>query len=319
MRKDVEEKRIRIASILKEKGPLGLSELVNETRYDKKTVIKYTKQLLFEGIIQKKGKFGKYALTSNAYQYPGIKGGIFQTEVIGEIFSPSRNRFYPHKRNVNYKKTLSKFGSDIASFIIYSFIQSLAPDAWNFKIDDMPLAEKTQGSDKDSAAEIWINNCIRPFQLFVEFCKLPTINEGLRWGVALRPPDFHIFVERMKSSSENLDHEQVKILEKNAVNAWNRLKKSYEKNKVKNFDSSKPRFELNDEVYNNLVKAFRKLYPNNYEILEKIRIESDDEIKRQISLAKDPQHAKCKGKKILVSKGPFKNQKKCSECKRYFL
>jgi hypothetical protein len=311
MRKDVEEKRIRIVTILKEKGPLGLSGLVNETRYDKKTVIKY-------GIIQKKGKFAKYSLTSNAYQYPAIKGGIFQMEVIGEIFSPSRNRIYPHKGNVNYKETLSKFGSDIASFIIYSFIQSLAPEAWNLKIDDMPLAEKTQGSDKDSAVEIWINNCIRPFQLFVEFCKLPTINEGLPWGVALRPPDFHIFVERMKSSSENLDREQVKNLEKNAVNVWNRLKKSYEKNKVKNFNSSKPRFELNKHVYNNLVKAFKDLYPDNYEKLEKIRIESIDEIKRQISLSKDPRHDKCKGERISIKKGRFENMEQCTECKRYF-
>lgn len=321
MRPDVEQNRKKILMTIRKNGPIGISTLVRETGFDKKTVIKYCGELKKEGVIQKNGRFGKYYLTTNAYQYPAVKAGIFQMEAMKEIFWPSRNKNYYHNYSTFYKKQLSDFAHNIGAFISYSLIRSMAPDEWNPKKDKISIAEKTQGIGKDTAIKQWLDSCIRPSQILWEFSNLAIVKEGLTWSTAIAPPSLDKFLKRFQSSKyANLSQTEKKTLKENAKKKWIELN-SYQKNKKSYFSPDDPyqsRFELNEVAYNELIKAFKALYPDVHEKLERVWSELDDEIKRQISLSKDPGHDRCKGQRIRVKKGRFENREQCTECKRYF-
>ena len=87
------------------------------------------------------------------------------------------------------------------------------------------------------------------------------------------------------------------------------------------FDPSNPyqsNYELNEVVFNGLIEAFKKLYPDTYKKLEKISDGIDDKIKQDLSFANDPNHILCKGERKLIIDNQFQKLEQCIECKRYF-
>jgi len=78
---------------------------------------------------------------------------------------------------------------------------------------------------------------------------------------------------------------------------------------------------LDNNTYNELLENLKNIYPNVVEELNKINKGLNDDVKREISFAYDPEHTTCKGKIELVKVQTFQNiivKKQCNECKRIF-
>lgn len=335
MRKDVEEKRRMIIKTIINKGALGISEIIKEVGYDKKTVIKYCHQLESEGMIRKNGRFGKYYPTNNLFRYPSLRANKFQVEAIRQIFQTLNESYYNQDKkdlendnqafslfllNFFYRKQLSEFSDKVGSYIAYCLIQSMAPKSWNPKIDNVPLEGVNPRKNKDTAITEWVKNPINPLRFLVEFSNLEMVEAGLPTGTAVAPPPLHVYLQDLNSPIYS-DLTEKKKLEQEATRTWQNHKKWYERKKRMDFDPRneyQSMFELNEEVYNGLIKAYEELYPHMYKKLEKIKNGIDDHIKRDISLTNDPKHIKCKGEMRLISEDKIRKFEQCIECKRYF-
>lgn len=88
-------------------------------------------------------------------------------------------------------------------------------------------------------------------------------------------PPLLIYLKTLKSPIyENLSQEEKTSLKKNATRHWYKLKRLYEKHKKMDFDPHNPyqsNYELDTEIYENLIKAFKEIYPEDYKKLEKIQ------------------------------------------------
>lgn len=165
----------------------------------------------------------------------------------------------------------------------------MAPKTWDRKIDKISETEIIQGIGKDTAIKQWLNSCISPSEILFEFSNLDIVKDGLPWWVGIPPPSLNNFLKRFNSPKyAKVSPRERKTLKQNAKKSWVELNKAYEKNKKTYFNPHDPfqsRFVLNEDTYNEIVKAFKELYPDVHKKLEKIWSELDDEIKRQIALS----------------------------------
>ena len=78
---------------------------------------------------------------------------------------------------------------------------------------------------------------------------------------------------------------------------------------------------MDKNTFNELLERLKDTYPNVFLELDKIHKELNDEIKKEISFAYNPEHIACKGKIELVNIQTYQNtitKKQCNECKRIF-
>lgn len=315
MRKDVGNNVRRIITSFLENGPQTTSELVGSTGLSRDTIYEYCKR---SNLIRKNGKFQKYYLTGDGeiYRYPSLKGQYFSREAMRILGSKHIMRL----SRSNNKQQLKEFADEMGALIVYGMIQSLAPRIWNPNVDGVTIEEKI-GKERDLPAKQWLRNCFNPLQLLIEFSKLEMVRSGLTTGIAIPPPSLHRYLKYHCYKPPNLSIEQKKEWQINATKAWHNLKKLYEKNKKRDFNPYDPyqsNFEVDNKTYNNLLHVLEELYPDMLKDFEKIWNGLDDEIKGDLSFARDPRHLKCKGKKILVRESQFEKVEQCIECKRYF-
>ena len=221
-----------------------------KSKHIKKETIKlrYIQDILYDlqdkGIVVQEKPFGKYSLTDKIFQDPKFTASIFGRNAISKIDYRKALAQNPYVR-VNHNNsdsdayTLFAFANNVGALMVYTMLDTMNPDS---------IKHLTKGIDKDHFVRDTINNIISPQKILWEFCRIKPVKRGQA-------------VWNPLPISKSLPPEvQTELLAGQRKARW--------------FDPHNPawsRYEMDRESFEKAMQAFRRVYPNVFEELEKTK------------------------------------------------
>jgi IclR helix-turn-helix domain len=243
------------------------SELSEETELHRDTIYNLSKQLENEGWVKKEGKYGKYHLTEKALDDPSIGSWIFRGEVMRSIARWSVPWAKPNKFSSLETKAPNKeyetegelfdFANKIGALIVYILLHALRPR--DVAINGSSKRKVTlSGKEKTEQARRWVENTISPRWLLFEFCRVPIIAKGLAVWAGDIPISKSIPTEVQR---------KVRDIQKR-------------RRKINPQDPIWTQYELDEDTFGSLTRAFANVYPEINALLELIRKSLPDKVQK---------------------------------------
>jgi DNA-binding transcriptional ArsR family regulator len=232
------------------------SELVIDTKLDRDTIYTHGKGLKKNGLVTKNGKFGKYQLTEKAFGDPGLYDWLLGAEAVRKIMDRNisiLNKFckkYVPKDASEEQEILFIFALKIGALITYIMKEAMRPKNLAIRINNMQKEIDLKCNKKNDLVNKWVNNTISPSRILWEFSKLPVVKRGLPiWNpVPINrnlPPQIQKRIMGIQKNSKQFDP----------------------------YNPSWARYEMNEDNFKKLDKAYKDTFPDIFRELEKIRNE----------------------------------------------
>jgi hypothetical protein len=283
---------------------LKVNAIVRDTGLGRATVERYLRDLEGGYIVKKENKQAPYHLTQKLNGDPKSKAFLFQSEAFRQLgnlnWLSSNSKFlnpkiYNRKFNsVRNEKnqdlldqfTLLDFANRLSSIILYTLLQVIRPYMDSYKLDKEAIELK--GKKRDDIARTWIKS-LNPQLIFREFSKLDMIKKGRAiHNLDLDPMKTPESIIKTKSLNheertreimrvntlQSLNDEQQKTLEQNPEikKDFNRWLKEYIRG-TRLYSPDNPEwslYEMEENSFSRLIKAYAPLYPEIYSDLEHI-------------------------------------------------
>lgn len=210
--KNRERNRLEILRYIASSEPEGASTHKLTTKLDlhRDTIHTICKTLMNEDLVTKAGKFGKYHVTTRAYQDPELTARIFFNESLRWIRSNTSpilmlkeeedneirnkvkeryerehetfwNKLYQIYPDSQERKTLLKFAVDIGMLITAIMVEAVRPrhDKKYINNASKEVEIDLKPGEKRRQAELWVQNAINASDILNEFIKLPMVKRGI--------------------------------------------------------------------------------------------------------------------------------------------
>lgn len=334
--------KLNIIESIAKNEPYGrhTMDIANDTKLHRDTINRLCKRLQIDGYIFRKNKQSEYHVTKKAYGYPELTAFSFGRKAIKTIYDVRERVSSPNEfcidefcknllRSNNNKDinntfeanrdlvTLLEFATRLGAIIEYIMIQALRPkkifpnrEEQLVDLDAYPI----KGKDKDDISRRWVENAIKPTSMLFEFCRLPMVKRGLA-----------IFADKGKHGYIDPSLRSKPKIQKHVIE---------ERKKMRKMDIDDPfwsAYDMDEENFKKLSKAFANAFPEIHEKLEKMRKDLPADIESNIEMAKeerkrikqlekaDPEHVKCNGELVADFRYKEGNHKICSKCGRRLL
>jgi DNA-binding transcriptional ArsR family regulator len=232
------------------------SELVIDTKLARDTIYTHGKELKKNGLVTKNGKFGKYRLTEEAFGDPGLRDWLLGAEVMRKVMDRDvsvLNKFckkYVPEDASEEQEILFIFALKMGALITYIMKEAMRPKNLAISINSMQKEIDLKGKEKNELANKWVNNTISPSRILWEFSKLSVVKRGLAiWNpVPINrnlPPQIQKRIMGIQKNSKQFDP----------------------------YNPSWSLYEMNEDNFKKLDKAYKYTFPDIFRALEKIRNE----------------------------------------------